>query len=84
MYRIRFSENCSMIHFCMCAKSLQMCLTLCNAMDLHQASLSIRFSRQEFWSGWCLPPGDHPDLRTEPVSLMSPALTSGFFTTRTT
>ena len=50
-----------------------------------QASLSMGFSRQEYWSGWpCPPPGDLPDSRIEPTSLMSPALAEGFFTTSTT
>ena len=41
------------------------------------------FSRQEYWSGLpCPPPGDLPNPGMEPVSLMSPALASGFFTTR--
>ena len=40
------------------------------------------FSRQEYWSGLpCPPPGDLPKLGIEPVSLMSPALAGGFFTT---
>ena len=40
------------------------------------------FSRQEYWSGLlCPPPGDVPDLRIEPASLMSPALAGRFFTT---
>ena len=43
---------------------------------------SIEFSRQEYWSGWPHPsPGDLPDPGTDPLSLKSPALTSGFFTT---
>ena len=46
-----------------------------------QASLSMGFSRQEYWSGLlCLPPGDLPDTGIELVSLRSPALASGFFT----
>ena len=41
--------------------------------------------RQEDWSGLSFPsPEDLPDLGIEPVSLMSPALTGGFFTTSTT
>ena len=41
--------------------------------------------RQEDWSGLSFPsPEDLPDLGIEPVSLMSPALTGGFFTTNTT
>ena len=41
----------------------------------HQAPLSMRFSRQEHWSGLsCIPPGDLPDPGMEPMSLTSPAL----------
>ena len=51
----------------------------------HQTPLSIGFSRQVYWSGLPFPPtGDLPDQGLEPVSLMSPALTGGFFTTNTT
>ena len=47
-----------------------------------QASLSMGFSRQAYWSGLpCPPPGDVPNPGIEPVSLMSPALAGGFFTT---
>ena len=43
------------------------------------------FSRQQFWTGLpCLPPGDLPNLGTEPASLMSPVLASKFLTTSTT
>ena len=41
----------------------------------HQASLSMGFSRQEYWSGLpCPPPGNLPDPGIEPESLMSPEL----------
>ena len=44
-------------------------------MVARQAPLSIVFSRQEYWSGLLfLPPGDLPDLGTEPMSPVSPAL----------
>ena len=47
-----------------------------------QAPLSMRFSRQEYWSGLpCPPPGHLPDPGIEPKSFRSPALTGGFFTT---
>ena len=50
-----------------------------------QAPLSMGFSRQDYRSGLpCPSPGDLPDAGVEPVSLMSPALASGFFTTSTT
>ena len=68
------------------AKSLQSCLTLCDPMDVaHQAPLSMRFSRQEYWSRLPCPPlGDLPDPGIEPTSLTSPALVGGSFTTSTT
>ena len=48
----------------------------------HQAPLSMRFSRQGYWSGLpCPPPGDLPDPGIKPISLLSPALTGRFFTT---
>ena len=48
----------------------------------HQAPLSMGFSRQEYWSALPFPPpGDLLDLRIEPMSLESPALAGGFFTT---
>ena len=51
----------------------------------HQALRSMGFSRQESWSGLlCLPPQDLPNPGTEPVSLTSPTLAGGFFTTSTT
>ena len=46
----------------------------------HQAPQSMGFSMQEYWNGLsCPPPGDLPDPEIEPESLMSLALTSGFF-----
>ena len=45
----------------------------------------MKFSRQEYWSGLPFPiPRDLPDPRIEPVSLMSPALAGGFFSSSTT
>ena len=50
-----------------------------------QAPLSVGFSRQEYWSGFPCPPlGDLPAPRIKPVSLTSPALAGGFFTTNAT
>ena len=41
----------------------------------HQASLSMGFSRQEYWSGLpCPPPGGFPDPGIKTASLVSPAL----------
>ena len=50
-----------------------------------QAPLSMGFSRQKYWSGLpCPSPGDLPDPGIEPMSLLSPALAGGFFTTNAT
>ena len=50
-----------------------------------QTPLSVGFSRQEHWSRLpCPPPGDLPDPGIKPLSLMSPALDGGLFTTSAT
>ena len=47
-----------------------------------QAILSMGFPRQEYWRGVPFPsPGDLPNPGIEPMSPVSPALASGFFTT---
>ena len=47
---------------CVCAKSLQSCLTLQDTWIVTcQTPLSMRFPRQQYWSGLpCPPPGDPP------------------------
>ena len=48
----------------------------------HQAPLSMKYSRQEYWSGLPFPPlGDLPDPGIEPPSLESPAVAGRFLTT---
>ena len=43
------------------------------------------FSRHEYWSGLpCSPPKDLPNPGIEPVSLMTPVLAGGFFSTSST
>ena len=50
-----------------------------------QAPLSMGFSRQEYWSGLPYPQGgDLPNPGIQPMYLMSPVLTDGFFTTGAT
>ena len=64
---------------CVCLFA-QMGQTLCDPMDYiaYQASLSIGFSRQEYWSGLPLPsPGDLPDPGIETAS----SALAGFLTT---
>ena len=48
---------------------------------VHQAPLSMGFSRQEYWSGLPFPtPEDLPNPGIKPTSLMSPALASRLLT----
>ena len=48
----------------------------------HQAPLPMKFSRQEHWSSLPFPaPGDLPNSGIKSMSLASPALAGGFFTT---
>ena len=65
---------------CVCA---QLCPTLCAPLDhTPPVSLSMEFSRQEYWSQLPFPtPGDRPNPGIEPTSLESPALAGRFFTT---
>ena len=71
----------------MCAKLLQLWSDY-SAMPwtiAHRAPLSMRFSRQEYWSGLpCPAPGDLSDPRIKPLCVVSPALAGGFFTTSAT
>ena len=55
-------------------------------MDCSSPSSSVQgLSRQEYWSGLPFsPPGDLLNPGIKPVSLMSPALACGFFTTSAT
>ena len=70
----------------LCAKSLsrvQLFATLWTVA--HQAPLSMGFSCHDYWCGLLFPPpGDLPNTGIEPLSLMSPALAGGFFTTSAT
>ena len=58
----------------------QLCPTLCNAGNCSTpAPLSMRFPRQEYWSGLPFPtPGHIPEPGIKPAS---PALAGRFFTT---
>ena len=71
---------------CMRAKLLHSCPTLATLWNVaHYAPLSMGFSRQKNWSGLpCPPPGDLLNLGIKPMSLTSPALAGGFFTTSAT
>ena len=76
-------ESCEMELFLPCVLSLFSCVRL--FATPWTVARQARFSRQEHWSGLpCSPPGNilHPGI--EPVSLISPALAGGFFTTSAT
>ena len=50
-----------------------------------QTTLSMKFSRQEYWSGLpCPPAGDLHDPGIKPTSVVSRAFSGGFFTTSAT
>ena len=59
------------------------CVQLCNSMTVaRQATLSMEFSRQEYYSRLPFPaPGDLPDPGIELMYLVSLALAGRFFTT---
>ena len=61
---------------CVCTQSLQLCLTLCDPMACSQPdSLSMEFSRQEYWSRLpCPSPRDLPDPGIKPASPAVPTL----------
>ena len=51
----------------------------------HQASPSVEFSRQEYWSGLPFPsPEDLPNPGIKPTPPETPVLAGRFFTTNTT
>ena len=67
-------------HIDVLGKLIQLFATLWNIAC--QATLSMGFSRQEYWSeSPCSPPGGLPNPGTKPESLTSPALAGMFFTT---
>ena len=78
-------DNEESVHACMhtnCFKPVPLFATLWTIAG--QASLSMGFFWQEYWSGLrCPPPGDLPNPGVKPTSLTSPALAGGFSTTST-
>ena len=70
------------VYVCMwsCFRRVQLCTTVAC-----QTTLSVGFSRQEYWSGLpCPRPGDLSNPGMGHACITSPALAGGFFTTRTT
>ena len=87
--RLSSPQNCEkeipVVHACMLS-----CLNCVWLFEMlwsvaHQAPLSMRFSRQEYWSGLPCPPArDLSNPGIKPESFLSPALAGGFFTTSAT
>ena len=76
--RLHLPSSCSVLS---CFSPVQLLATL-GTVAL-QASLSMNFSRPEYWSGLPFPSlGNLPNSGVEPPSLESPALARGFLTTR--
>ena len=73
---LRFLSFCDSSIFCAVLSRLSCVWLFASPWTVaHQASLSMGFSRQEYWSGLsCPPPGDLPDPGIELASLMSPEL----------
>ena len=70
--------------YCACVLSSFSCIRLFVTLwtVACQAPLSMRFCRQEYWSGLPRPPPQAlPHPRIKPATVMSPALARGFFTT---
>ena len=62
------------------SRSLHVWLFMTSWTVACQAPLSMGFARQEYWSELPFPPpGDRPDPRIVPASLVSPALAGEFF-----
>ena len=81
LYILASRKSLSMPIECVCLLSHFSCVWLFLTC---QAPLSVGFPRQECWSGLpCPPPGNLSDPGTEPVTVMSPALAGGVFTTST-
>ena len=71
-----------------CAKSLQLCPTLCNDRDCNPLGFSVQRIPGAKILEWilqpCPSPGDLPNPGTKPESLKSPALAGRFFTASAT
>ena len=66
-----------------CFSRVRLSLTLWTVVC--QVPLTMGFFRQEYWGGLpCLPPGDFPDPKISPSSLMPTCIAGGFFTTSAT
>ena len=74
-----FPQITACLIVCCCCSVAKLCTTLRCQTLVHQAHLSMRFSRQEYWSG--LPFSSPEDLPNPGIKPRSPTLAGGFFTT---
>ena len=73
------------VHVCVLSHFSFICLFATVGIAARQAPLLMGFSRQEYWSELpCPSPGYLPNSGVEPMSLISPSLAGGFFTTSAT
>ena len=86
-YLVNLANQLSQTRVCVCVLSCFSRVRLFAAPRtiIHQASLSMGFSRQEYWSRLPFPPpGYLPYPWMEPTSFTSPALAGGLFITSAT
>ena len=78
-------RNSGLENACVCAKSLQLCLTLCDPMDQSPSGSSVHGILQARILEWVAMPsiGIFP-MQGSNRSLLSPALAGRFFTTSAT
>ena len=78
--------NVNSLCACVCAKSLQSCLTLCDPMNCSLRGSSVHGILQARMLEWVAMPSSRvlPNSGIRPTSLASPALAGGFFTTNAT
>ena len=82
---ITHNEKWCEIYMCVLSRFIRAWLFATPWTITCQASLSMGFSRQEYWSGLpCPPPGDLPDPGIALTFFTCPALAGGFFVTSTT
>ena len=72
-------------HMCACVDVCSV-VSVCDPIDCvaHQALLSMKFSRQDYWSGLPFPTPREPSQPSGKTFLASSALAGGFFTTNAT
>ena len=76
-HQTQYSDREAGMQVCVHTKSLESCVQLFATLwtVAHQASLSMGFSRQEYWNGLSFPsPGDLPNPGIEPASPVAHAL----------